>query len=146
GVGWTRHVDVWASKSIGADAREEEQVAVNGQVGREVSAWAVDDRSQDDGRLPGACGVVRIGAGAPSDPDVERARSIRREVQTELVRRERGVLFAGGRVDDRAEVYRLGPLGVGEGHGLEVDPDRIGLRSAWDQACDQDKGRDCGEG
>src|SRR5207245_1400131 len=84
-VGSTRYIDVRASKAVGADAREEEQVTVNGQVGREVSARAVDDGAQDHGRLPGARSVVRIGAGAPGDPDVERARPIRREVETELV-------------------------------------------------------------
>src|SRR6266540_5756225 len=37
------------------------------------------------------------------------------------------------RVDDGAKIHGRGPLGVGEGHSLELERDRIGLRCARDQ-------------
>src|SRR3989441_1488039 len=92
-------------------------MSVDGNTGRPVDARAIDARPQVHGLLPGA-----VERGTPSYPDVgaaEPARACRHEVETELVRRKRRVHLTGGRVDRRAQVLRLGPLGVGEGHGPE---------------------------
>src|SRR6266487_6378603 len=114
----------YVGRATSSAAREKEQVAVAGQIGCEIGACTVDRRAQVRGGLPGAGEVVRIGAGALRHPDVERpgsTGSVRREVEAETVSRERGVLLVGGRVDDGAKVHRLGPLRVGEGHGLDLD-------------------------
>src|SRR6266700_2410839 len=98
-VGSMRHEDV--GRTTSSVACEKEPVAVAGQVGREIGARAVDRRAQVHGGLPGACGVVRIGAGALRHPDVEwpgPAGRARGEIEAETVSRERGVLLVRGGV------------------------------------------------
>src|SRR2546425_6431303 len=73
-----------------------------------------------------------VGGRALGDPEVEvvhasggrhqvseSARSVREEVQAELVLGHGRSLVLAPRIDGGVEVHRLGPLGADEGHGLD---------------------------
>src|SRR5438876_4777996 len=114
-----RHVDVGTTKTTGSGAEEEEQAPVFRQGRRALGRVAVDRCTEVDRRLPGALHAL-----APGHPDVvatEATGSIRDEVEGVLVGRKTGVRVDGARVDDRAEIHGLGPLGAGEAVGLELD-------------------------
>jgi hypothetical protein len=96
-------------------------MAVGGQLGAtdrlrgtKGTLEVVGDELQFDRCLPGAVTAVPV-----RDPDAVPARPLRREVETELVGREGGILVEACTIDHGSEIHRLGPLGVGEGHGLE---------------------------
>src|SRR5207249_3136002 len=70
----------------------------------------------------------------------ESTRSVRAEVEAQLVVRERRTLLVERRVDCRAEVHRVGPFRAGEAFGLEWVHERLRLRPAPDQTQNDEPG------
>src|SRR5881397_2239510 len=112
------HVDVGTPKTTGSGAEEEEQAPVFRQGRCALGRVAVDRGAKVDRRFPGALHAL-----APGHPDVvaaEATGSIRDELQGVLIGRKTGVRVDGARVEDRAEIHGLGPLGAAEAVGLET--------------------------
>src|SRR3989475_6359005 len=137
-VGSTRDVDVVGALATGAVAREEQQMPIDGNGGRPIDARAIHVGPQIDRVAPGA-----FKRGAPRHPDVAAAQATgarRDEIKTQLIGRKRRVHLTGGRIDRCAEVHRLRPLGVSEGHGLELGRGGVGVRRAGDNQSNEGEG------
>src|SRR5207248_9011647 len=94
-------------------ARKEQEVAVPREGGRpdrlcgpKAAFEIVRHELQLNRGLPGALRAVAMG-----DPDAVAARPVRREVQTQSIRRKGWVLVQSVGIDGRPEIHGVGPRG-----------------------------------
>src|SRR5712691_5053357 len=108
GIVAVRHVNVVAANPTRPVTEEVERMPVVGEIRSRVQAGSIDDRAEVDRRFPRA-----VFAGAPGNPQVlaaHAAGAVGRQIQTQSVLRQEGMILGEGGIDRRSKVHRRGPL------------------------------------